>query len=251
MSENTLHLSEKVSPMITGTEQWFLVLSLVASFASILGSIGIAFAAFKIFGFWRTQFKMIIIGPTGVGKTSLTRMLVNKIPHKSHVRTDGHSDTFNVFYRLGVFDGRVFAASVVREVGGEFSNLIQRHLKVINPDAMVIMVDGRNASEEQQVLYEFCKSINQFFAEDSSARSNLNSILIIINKYDAISQFSVNEIHAKFKEKNKSFYDFLSNKLPNVHVMTCCGSLVEPQFYEGVREGLRALAQTTRRNRDD
>jgi hypothetical protein len=164
-----------------------------------------------------------------------------RLPPKTHVRTQGHEDVRYVNLNLGGTDQMYFQAMIVRELGGEFTHNLGASLVSMNPHGLILIIDGQYPTEEADVLLKFGKSLYFFYEKLPIQNVALKSILIIINKYDLVSDSTMNSVMGAFREHYGTLFAFLQDKLPDVQVSVCCGSITHPQFFAPVENGMRFL----------
>jgi ABC-type cobalamin/Fe3+-siderophores transport system ATPase subunit len=80
---------------------WFGIFGSAASLIALTTTIPIIY---QRFAYLISRKKFIVVGATGVGKSSLLRIMEGKLPPRAHVRTRGYQDIRNVNLNLGGSD---------------------------------------------------------------------------------------------------------------------------------------------------
>jgi GTPase SAR1 family protein len=225
---------------------WVLWFGVFGSTASIVALITVLPILYAKFAYLLSRKKFIVVGATRVGKSSLLRIMQGQLPPRVHIRTQGYQDIKNVNLNLGGADNLYFQATIVRELGGEFTRNLGATLVHMNPDGLILLLDGHSPVEEQGVLVDFGKALFHYYENVPLEKINLRGILIIINKFDLISDGTMSAVIASIRSYYNTLFVFLEEKLPNVHVNLCCGSLTDAQFFSPIENGIRFLARGVR-----
>jgi energy-coupling factor transporter ATP-binding protein EcfA2 len=226
--------------------QWVLGMGIAGSVASLIALITVLPILFQRFAYLISRKKFIVVGATGVGKSSLLRIMEGKLPRRAHLRTRGYKDLKNVNLNLGGADNLYFQAMVVRELGGEFIKNLGASLVDMNPHGLIVVLDGHSPIEEQGVLIDFGKALNHFYEVVPIQKIALRSILIIVNKFDLISENTMSSVITSIRDHYRTLFLLLDDKLPEVHINLCCGSLTDAQFFAPIENGIRFLARGIR-----
>jgi len=226
--------------------QWILWFGILGSAASIVALATVLPIIFSRFAYLVSRKKFIVIGATGVGKSSLLRIMEGRLPPRVHVRTRGYQDIRNVNLNLGGADNLYFQATIVRELGGEFTRNLGATLVDMNANGLILLLDGHSTIEEHGVLLHFGKAILHLYDNVPLEKIALRSILIVINKFDLISDSTMSTVIAAIRHHYKTLFVFLDEKLPHLHVNLCCGSLTDAQFFSPIENGIRFLARGVR-----
>jgi energy-coupling factor transporter ATP-binding protein EcfA2 len=223
--------------------QWILWLGIFGSVASLIALTTVIPIIYLRFAYLISRKKFIVVGATGVGKSSLLRIMEGRLPPRVHIRTRGYQDIRNVNLNLGGSDNLYFQATIVRELGGEFTRNLGATLADMNPNGLILLLDGHSPIEEQGVLLDLGKALLHFYEKVPLERIALRSILIVINKFDLISDSTMSSVIGTIRRHYKTLFLLLDDKLPDVHVNLCCGSLTEAQFFSPIENGIRFLAR--------
>jgi len=223
--------------------QWVLWMGIAGSIASLIALITVIPILYYKFSYLFSRKKFIVVGATGVGKSSLLTIMEGKLPPRVHLRTRGYKDIKNVNLNLGGSDNLYFQAKVVRELGGEFTRNLGASLVDMNPNGLIVVLDGHSPVEEQGVLVDFGKALFHFYEAVPLQKIALRSILIVINKFDLISDNTMSSVISSIRNHYKTLFLFLDDKLPDVHVNLCCGSITDAQFFSPIENGIRFLAR--------
>lgn len=187
---------------------------------------------------------ILILGPEGVGKTSLFEYLSGRPIPEDWVRTRGQEPGGRIVYSITGGQGLHLRAYAPADVAGESPHVWRNLIKSKNPDAIIYVLDTSNARVEEERFHYILES---YQSDIPTNKSRLRFILVAIVKADtwgnteklrsqALDSYRGNILKSDFDE----FKAYLGN---NLEIQVVAGSLKFPELQGSIETGLRILAQ--------